>query len=131
MLTEWAVRQAICAWLQGDIALMALVNGVFDQATQRVTAPYVIISDSLSTDWSVKDRTGREVRMALTVHDDGDDAARLGQITDQILIRLNEIPAIQPHFEIAALQYLRSRTRRGDDRRWQVLIEFRVRLLEP
>lgn len=129
MVGEMGFRAALIAYLANHSTLLSIVNGVFEQASDRLTAPYIAIADSVSSDWSVKGRQGRELRIALAVHDEGDDAARLMQICALVEQHLSDMPTGQPGFDLVALQFLRARTRRGEDGRWQALLEYRARIL--
>src|SRR3546814_4892242 len=53
------------------------VSGVFDGPPPGVCFPYVTVGESPCVDWSHKSGRGREVRLVLTVWDDGARAARL------------------------------------------------------
>lgn len=130
MAGEMAFRAALLEHLRGDDALNALTNGIFDQATDRVTPPYVIMADSLANDWSAKAHTGYEIRVALVVHDEGEDSQRLSAMTEAVVRRVNEMPLAHTGFTLVNMQFLRSRSRRDDDGRWQALIEYRARILE-
>lgn len=62
---EQAVRARALEALAGDAELAGLVHGVFDGPTPRASAPYVAVGAAEGSDWGTKDRTGREVRLAV------------------------------------------------------------------
>ncbi|MBN8842661.1 MAG: DUF3168 domain-containing protein [Sphingomonadales bacterium] len=71
-----APEQAMRAWaiarLGADAELAARVHGVFDGVPARATAPFVSVGVAEGSDWGTKDRPGREVRLAVTLHGVGD-----------------------------------------------------------
>jgi TP901-1 family phage major tail protein len=106
---ETQLRAALLTWLRADPALGAAVNMVAEEAPARVTPPWLGIVASAATDWSTKDRTGREVRVAIELHVRGDDAGTAGALADALAARIAALPRAQPGFEIASTGFLRSR----------------------
>lgn len=121
---------AATAWLAGDPALMARVNGVFHRMPARIAAPYVVLDDVLATDWSTKDRQGREARLAFVVRDGSDDAAPVADIAAAMETRLAAMPRSGTRYRLISLAPLRSRTSRIDAL-WLVTLDYRARLLQP
>lgn len=64
---ESAVRAQAIELLARDDALAAMVHGIFDGTPPRASAPYVAVGTADGADWGIKDRAGREVRLALTL----------------------------------------------------------------
>lgn len=122
------VRAAI-DWLAGDTALIAQVNGVFHRMPARIAAPYVVLDDVLATDWSTKDRPGREARLAFTIRDGAEEADPAAAIAAALEARLAAIPRTGPGYRLVSLTPLRSRTLRIDAL-WVVTLDYRARLLQ-
>ena len=126
---ETTLRRALIAWLAADPALAAL-NGVSEEAPPASSAPWLAIVASASADWSVKDRRGREVRIALELQTrdlPADEAAALAEAVER---RVEALPRVQPGFACTGIHLLRARaTAARGDRRAQ-LIEYRFRCLE-
>src|SRR3546814_170086 len=72
-----AVQAAAVAAMRAHAPLANAVSGVFDGPPPGVCFPYVTVGESPCVDWSHKSGRGREVRLVLTVWDDGARAARL------------------------------------------------------
>ena len=125
---ETELRAALIAWLQADPALSGQVNIVAEEAPLRASPPWLGIAASASTDWSTKDRTGREVRVAVELHTRGDDTAGPAPIVQAIESRVWSLPT-QPGFEIASIAFLRSRAEQRANNTRAVLLEYRFRLL--
>ena len=126
---ETQLRAALLGWLRADPALSAAINIVAEEAPARTTPPWLGIAASAATDWSTKDRVGREVRVALELHLRGDDAGTAGALADAVAARIATLPRAQTGFEIASTGFLRSRAEQRPRNTRAVLIEYRFRLL--
>lgn len=121
---------AATAWLAGDTALMAHVNGVFHRMPARIAAPYVVLEDVLATDWSTKDLGGREARLAFTIRDGSDEAGPASAIAAALEARLSTMPRTGSGYRLITLTPIRSRMLRIDAL-WLVTLDYRARLLQP
>lgn len=130
MSVEQDFAIAVIDWLAGDAALMARVNGVFHRMPARIAAPFVALDDVLATDWSTKDRPGRELRLAFVIRDGSDDAAPVAGIASALETRLASIPRNGTGYRLVSLVPLRSRTVRIDSL-WLLTLDYRARLLQP
>ncbi|MBK8631381.1 MAG: DUF3168 domain-containing protein [Sphingomonadales bacterium] len=124
-----AVQAAIVAALNASSSLSAEISGVFDGPPPRARFPYVTISDGLVTDWSTKTEPGREVRVALTVWDDGDSPARLHRLMDETAQALTTLPAALDGWRLVSCIFLRSLVARSATGPWAGLVEHRVRMM--
>lgn len=126
---ETPLRAALIAWLRADPALATTINVVAEEAPLRSPLPWLGIAASASADWSVKDRPGREIRIALELHCRGDDPATAGDLVQAIEDRVETLPATQPGFGIATIQFLRARAEQRPNNIRAVLLEYRFRVL--
>ncbi len=126
---EIALRAALIAWLKGDAALTAQLNAVVEEAPSRTALPWLAIAASASADWSAKDRTGREVRIALELHCRGDQPESAASLTAAIEARIATLPAAQTGFRIVTAQFLRARAEQRGASTRAVLMEYRFRVL--
>lgn len=117
-------------WLAADPVLIARVNGVFHRMPTRVAAPFVVLEDVLATDWSTKDRLGREARLAFTLRDASDDAGPVCATARVLETRIAALAPTGPGYRLVSLSLLRSRTWRSDTL-WHVTLDYRARLLQP
>jgi Protein of unknown function (DUF3168) len=114
-------------------ALVTLLDGiapVYDGAPPRAAFPYIVISDSPVTDWSTKTQAGREIRLALTIWDDGEVAESLRTLMIAVETAMEGFPRNLPGWRVASLVFLRSLISRTPDAPSAALIEYRVRVLE-
>jgi hypothetical protein len=126
---ETALRAALVAWLQDDPALSGELNIVAEEAPVRAHLPWLGIVASASADWSVKDRKGREVRVAVEFHCRGDDPATGAGIASAIESRIESLPSAQAGFTIVSTLFLRARAEQRPGNTRATLIEYRFRLL--
>jgi hypothetical protein len=64
---EGALRARALQLLAADDMLAGMVHGIFDGIPPRASAPYVAVGPAEGSDWGTKDRTGREIRLTLTL----------------------------------------------------------------
>ena len=125
---ETRLRAALIAWLTSDPAL-AGINIVTEESPVRAPVPWLGLAASASTDWSTKDRMGREVSVALELHLRGDDPAIAATLARAVEARIAAMPRTQPGFALVTAHFLRSRAEQRPRNTRAVLIEYRFRVL--
>jgi Protein of unknown function (DUF3168) len=113
-------------------ALVTLLGGiapVYDGAPPRAAFPYIMISDSPVSDWSTKTERGREIRLTLTLWDDGEVAENLRTLMIAVEAAMDAFPRNLPGWRVASLVFLRSLVSRDPGGPSAALIEYRVRVL--
>lgn len=124
-----AVQQSLIAALNGHQPLMDAIGSIYDGPPSRAVFPYVAMATGASLDWSFKGGVGRELRLALTVHDDGDSAARLHRVMALVEEALAGGLADPAGWQIVTFDFRRTRVLRNAARPWSGLIEYRARVL--
>ena len=124
-----AVQAAIVAALNASSSLSAEISGVFDGPPPRAPFPYISVSDGLVSDWSTKTEPGREIRVALTVWDDGESPARLHRLMHETVQVLAALPSLADSWRIVTCTFLRSLVARSATGPWAGLVEHRVRVM--
>jgi hypothetical protein len=127
---ETQLRAALIAWVRADPPLTAELNMVAEEAPVRASPPWLAIAASASADWSAKDRTGREVRVALELHFRGDDPATGGALAQAIENRVQALPRAQDGFEVVTAVFLRARVEQRPGNLRAALFEYRFRVLQ-
>lgn len=126
---EIPFRTALIGWLAADPFLVSELNAVVEEAPLRTSLPWLAIATSASADWSTKDRTGREVRVALELHTRGDQPDSAAAVVAAIEARIAALPSQQAGWRVVSTTFLRARAeQRGESRRAH-LLEYRFRLL--
>ena len=126
---ESELRAALLQWLRDDPALANAINLIAEETPLEANPPWLGIAASASADWSVKDRKGREVRLALELHLRSDDASAGSALVSTIDARIDAFPREQAAFEVANTTFLRARAERRPRNRRAILLEYRFRLL--
>ena len=111
------------------VPLLSDIAPVYDGAPPRAAFPYILISDSPVSDWSTKTEQGREIRLALTLWDDGEEAESLRTLMIAVEAAIDAFPRDLPGWRVASLVFLRSLVSREQGGPSAALIEYRVRLL--
>ncbi|MGH6786793.1 MAG: DUF3168 domain-containing protein [Novosphingobium sp.] len=126
---EIPLRAALIAWLAADPVLAAQLNAVAEEAPSRTALPWLAVAASASADWSTKDRTGREVRVALELHCRGDAPGSAAALVGQIETRIAALPPDQDGFTVVTSRFLRARAEQRAESRRAVLLEYQFRVL--
>lgn len=122
-----AVRAAALVRLRGEAALT--VNRVWDGADGRGTVPYAVLRDVIASDWGTKDRAGREVRVGVTIRDEGEAPARATALAAAAEAALLDLPRGLTGWRVASVVPVRSAVLAEGQGRWAALIDVRVRVL--
>jgi hypothetical protein len=124
-----AVQIAAVAALETHPVLAQSLTGVFDGPPVRAGYPYVSIADGLSSDWSTKTETGREIRLAFTIWDDGEQAARLHNLMGHAEEAIAAMARDLPGWRVASNVFLRSLIVRDAAGPWAGMLEHRIRII--
>ena len=126
---EIPLRAALLAWLAADPVLGSQLNAVTEEAPSRTALPWLAVAASASADWSAKEVTGREVRVALELHCRGDQPGAAADLVAAIEARIAALPPTQTGLQVVSITFLRARAEmRGANTR-AVLLEYRFRVL--
>ncbi|MEP7350525.1 MAG: DUF3168 domain-containing protein [Sphingorhabdus sp.] len=124
-----AVQIAAILALQAHPALSAVLTGIYDGPPPRAAFPYISVADGLVGDWSTKTAQGREIRLALTVWDDGEQASRLHSLMSHVEDAIAAMARDLPGWRVASNVFLRSLVVRDPAGPWAGLVEHRLRIL--
>ncbi len=124
-----ALQTALLAALEAHPVLSAELSGIYDGPPPRAAFPYVAMGDALVTDWSTKTASGREIRLPLTLWDDGDNAARMSDLMAHVEDAVAAVPRQISGWHVASIIFLRSMVVRDAAGPWAGLVEHRIRML--
>ncbi|KEQ50210.1 tail completion protein gp17 [Sphingobium chlorophenolicum] len=129
MSAEVAVRGALVAALRGDAALMAGLNGLFDGAPGRASAPYGVVGDCVALDWGAKDLDGRELVVTVSLFDVGEAPVRLAGLLARVDAVVRAVGLVGG-WRVVGARLVRSRVARTGARDgWQALVDYRMRVV--
>ena len=124
-----AVQAAAILSLQAHPVLAQTLTGIYDGPPVRAPYPYIAVAEGLSSDWSTKTEVGREIRLAITVWDDGENAARLHNLMGHAEEAIAAMARDLPGWRVASNVFLRSFVARDAAGPWAGLVEHRVRVI--
>lgn len=129
MSAEVVVRAAVIEALRGDAALTAGLNGLFDGAAGRASAPYGVVGECVATDWGAKGLEGRELTLAISLFDVGETPERLAGWLARVDAVMRGVDMAEG-WRVAGARLVRSRVARTGARDgWQALADYRIRLV--
>ncbi len=91
--------------------------------------PYATVDAGLEADWSHKSGEGREVRLAVTIRDEGERPDRLQRLKREAEATIGAQGAMLEGWRVVSLRFLRSSLVRDGRQSWAALIEYRARML--
>jgi hypothetical protein len=107
--------------------------GVYEGPPVQASAPYAVVEAGPEIDWSHKDGTGRELRLAVTIHDRGERPSRLQAMMEEGEAALAGLAPTAAGWQLVTFRLLRSRVAppqaRAPNGLWTGLIEYRARML--
>lgn len=124
-----AVQAAIVSALTAAPAL-AVLTGIYDGPPPRAAFPYASFSSNAATDWGTKTEAGRELRLAITLWDDGESPARLHQLVAALEAVVATLPTQIEGWRIVSLVLTRTLIARDPQGPWAGLVEHRLRLFK-
>lgn len=115
-------------------ALRAIESiGVYEGPPVQAASPYAVVEAGPETDWSHKSGIGRELRLAVTIHNRGEAGGRLRALLDEAESALSGIGSDATGWRIVNFHFLRSRTLPPNpgspNGLWIATLEYRARLL--
>lgn len=115
----------------GVLAAAQGVDGfvLFDAPPMRATVPYGIVGEPVLADWSTKDWTGREGRIAIVLTDAGERPVRLRAAAERIEAAVCTMPVLLAGgWRVASVRFVRGQVTRGTGDRWIATSVFAVRI---
>lgn len=104
------------------------LNGAYDGAPIKASLPYGQIDAGPENDWSWKDGEGREVRLAATIRDAGEQPTRLRRLMVEVEEALLGLSGAVDEWRLVNVVTVRTRTAQKRAGEWMGLIEVRVRM---
>jgi hypothetical protein len=123
------VQSAVCDALRSSVPVMATASGVYDGPHPRAAFPYVSVGDGPNTDWSTKTAAGREIRVTLTVWDDGESPERLRHLMQKVEDAVASVARNLDGWRVASVVFVRSMIARDPAGPWAGLVEHRIRVM--
>jgi hypothetical protein len=105
------------------------IGGVYDGPPLQAAFPYALVEAGPESDWGHKSGSGREVRLAVTVRDEGERPARLHALMAEAEAAMEGL-SFPDDWSVVTMRFVRSRVVRDPKGLWAGVIEYRARMLE-
>lgn len=103
--------------------------GVFHLAPLQAPIPHASVDAGLESDWSHKSGEGREVRLAVTIRDEGERPDRVQWLAGEAEAAIGIVGATTASWSVASMRFLRRYVVREQRRGWTAVIKYRARML--
>ncbi len=111
-------------------ALRAIgVTRVFDGTAPRAAVPYALLRELAATDWGSKTHDGRELRLGVTIRDEGESGARAERLAAAAEAALLALPPLAGTWQVVSVAPVRLALVAEAPARWAALVDVRVRML--
>jgi hypothetical protein len=104
------------------------LTGVHEAAPFQAAVPYAIVAAGLESDWGHKSGAGRELRISLTLRDEGESPARLRALASAAQGALEGLET-GGGWRLVTLVFVRSIFAAQTPGKWTATIDYRARML--
>lgn len=105
------------------------LNGAYDGPPLQAAFPYATVDAGPESDWSHKSGEGRELRLAVTIRDQGERPARLRELMRAVEAAIGAAGGQHDGWRLVTIVFLRSRVLREPGAAWTAVIDYRARML--
>ena len=106
------------------------LNSVYDGPPLQAAFPYARVDAGPEGDWSHKSGEGRELRLAVTIRDQGERPGRLRMLMGRAEAAIAALDADLGEWRLVTLVFLRSQMLREPGAAWAGAIDWRARMLK-
>ncbi|HLL59542.1 MAG TPA: DUF3168 domain-containing protein [Allosphingosinicella sp.] len=104
------------------------IGGVYDGPPLHAAFPFAVVDVGPESEWGHKSGSGREVRLAVTVRDEGERPARLHALMAEAEAAMEGLTS-PTGWSMVTMRFVRSRIVRDPKGTWTGVIEYRARML--
>ena len=123
-----SASQALAAAAADALRGVAGLTGVHDAMPIQAAPPYAIVETGLETDWGHKSGRGRELRLTVTLRDQGERPARLRGLAAEAQAAIDGLAAVDG-WQLVTLVFVRGMTVAESAGKWVTVLDYRARML--
>lgn len=124
-----SASQALIAAAAEALRALPALTGVHEAMPIQAAAPYATVEAGLELDWGHKSGRGRELRLMVTLRDQGERPVRLRALAAAAQAALDGLEAVDG-WQLVTLAFVRSMTVAEGAGSWLTMLDYRARLLE-
>jgi len=124
-----SAAEALIAAAFAALREVTALAGVHEAMPVQAAPPYATVEAGLELDWGHKSGRGRELRLTVTLRDQGERPHRLRALAAQAQAALNGLAAVDG-WQLVTLVLVRSMTVAEGTGKWATMLDYRARLLE-
>lgn len=122
--------ETLAAAARSALDAIAGLNGVYDGPPVQAVFPYARVDAGPESDWSHKNGEGRELRLAVTIRDQGERPARLRALMGEVEAAIAALDGDLGEWRLVTLVFLRSQSLREPGAAWAGATDWRARMLK-
>ena len=131
-----SAAESLLSTARSALADVTGLSGVFGAGPIQAVPPFATVEVPTESDWGHKTGAGRELRLVVTVRDEGEREDRVRMLAAATEAALLAMPAASANWRVTSIAVLRATTTRERSGRspagWAAVREMRVRMLaEP
>lgn len=122
--------ETLAAAARAALDAVAGLNGVYEGPPVQAAFPYARVDAGPESDWSHKSGEGRELRLAVTIRDQGERPSRLRALMGEAEAAIAMLDGDLGEWRLVTLVFLRSQVLREPGAAWAGAIDWRARMLK-
>jgi Protein of unknown function (DUF3168) len=121
--------EAMAAAAAEALRALPALTGVHEARPTQAAPPHAIVEAGLEADWGHKSGRGRELRLTVTLRDEGERPVRLRALAAAAQAVLDGIETVEG-WQLVTLVFVRGLTVAEGTGKWLTMLDYRARLLE-
>lgn len=129
MSEERGAGETLAAAARAALRPLAGLTAIHDGPPLQAASPYAIVEAGIEFDWSHKSGAGRDVRLTITLRDQGERPARLHRLATGVQAALDGFGPELEGWRLVTLAFVRSMIVAETAGRWAARLDYRARML--
>lgn len=123
-----SASQSLVAAARDALGQVAGLTGIHEAMPLQAAPPHAIVEAGLESDWSHKSGAGRELRLTVSLRDEGERPARLRTLAAEAEAALDGL-STEGGWQLVTLAFVRGMTVPEKPGRWLLTLDYRARML--
>ena len=123
-----SASEVLISAAQDALEGVAGLTGVHEAAPIQAAVPYAMVAAGMENDWGHKSGAGREIRLSVTLRDEGESPARLRALCHAAQAALEGLET-EGGWRLVTLVFVRSIFAAQAPGKWTATTDYRARML--